>query len=148
MPKKKIPEFTDLMQEQGAFGRIQFVFYFMICAGINSVGWEQYNYYLTAEPTWYCSYTDKYTKLNMTYTFDSVQPLEATPKDEDREKLPKKEYPREICYTDYWCNKTGNRAADHPEMIFDFAEFYVVNASTDSSVNKWEKKLDANGDPE
>lgn len=93
MPKKKIPEFPDLMEEQGAFGRIQFVFFFIICAGINSVGWEQYNYYLTTAPTWYCSFTNKEGK-NMTYTIDSIQEL----KQDDTEA-------KEYCKPDYFCSR-------------------------------------------
>lgn len=79
MPKKKIPEFPDLMQEQGGFGRIQFVFFFIICAGINSVGWEQYNYYLTAEPTWDCKFTSDIEPGKVShYVFDSNRPLNLT----------------------------------------------------------------------
>ena len=40
----KVPDFNDLVTEQGGFGRMQFFYFLVITAGINSVGWEQYDF--------------------------------------------------------------------------------------------------------
>jgi hypothetical protein len=36
----KVPDFNALVAEQGGYGRMQFFYFLVITAGINSVGWE------------------------------------------------------------------------------------------------------------
>ena len=96
------------MQEQGGFGRIQYVFFFFICAGINSVGWEQYDYYLTKNPTWDCKFTNTSEGKSYHYVFDSVEPL----KNPDHAK---------ICSPLYSCNATKQEEGHIKDMVFKIA---------------------------
>ena len=130
MPKaKKIPEFPDLIQEQGAFGRIQYVFFFFICAGINSVGWEQYDYYLTKNPTWDCQFTNTMEGKSYHYVFDSVEPINNPDhaKNADHAK---------ICSPLYFCNTTKQEEGHIKDMVLKFAEQYLIN--NNGSVNEYD----------
>jgi len=136
MPKKKIPEFPDLIQEQGGFGRIQFVFFFLICAGINAVGWEQYNYYLTSEPTWDCQYKRNIegVEKNFHYVFDSNKPLPL----EDT-------YAIKVCNTDYYCRNDA-RWKEHPDMVLNFAKNYLDYTTNPPTYIPNEKEDPDNGE--
>lgn len=54
--KRNIPEFSNLIEEQGGFGKVQLLSFLLLVSGINSYGWQQYNVnYITLYPDYKCT---------------------------------------------------------------------------------------------
>ena len=79
------------MTEQGGFGRMQLFYTLVIIAGINSVGWEQYDNYITNPPLYDCHISDD---GGLTYTYYDHKDLYKLEKDDP---IKKKCTPTHIC---------------------------------------------------